>query len=121
MRQLDLRLKPELRLAIGAIDMNMGKRLLPGEEVEAVRTFLEDCWAHAAIIADSPARLFLRTPTPPLSGAVLRVRETGELDDTPLTPAHSQLRVDVVLKAQAPYPAVAHSCTAQHSQTFHEK
>jgi hypothetical protein len=48
-RHLDLRLKPELRLAIGAIDMNMGPRLLPREEVKAKNAFTKDCGTHVTL------------------------------------------------------------------------
>jgi len=41
LRQLDFRLKPELRLAVGAKDMNVASRLFPREEVEPELPFFQ--------------------------------------------------------------------------------
>jgi len=48
--QIDLRLKPELRLAVRAEHMNVPSRLLPREEVQAVALPPQDRRTHASII-----------------------------------------------------------------------
>jgi hypothetical protein len=47
LRHFDTRLKPELRLAISAMNMNVHSRLLSREKVEAESAFAKDCRAHA--------------------------------------------------------------------------
>jgi len=48
LRHFNLRLKPELGLAVSTVHMDVHPRLLAGEEVEAETTFSEDCRAHVA-------------------------------------------------------------------------
>jgi hypothetical protein len=47
LRHFDARLKPELRLAIGAMHVNVHSRFLAREKVEAESAFAKDCRAHA--------------------------------------------------------------------------
>jgi hypothetical protein len=46
LRQLNSRLKPELGLAVLALNMHMHPRLLSREEVKAKATLAENCWTH---------------------------------------------------------------------------
>ena len=48
--QLDLRFKPELRLAIRMMNMHMRPRLFTREEVEAIAAMAKDCRAHPPIL-----------------------------------------------------------------------
>jgi hypothetical protein len=47
LRHFDARLKPELRLAIGAMHVDVHSRLLARKKVEAESAFAKDCRAHA--------------------------------------------------------------------------
>jgi hypothetical protein len=50
LRQLDLRLQPELRLSIRVMDMDVWSRLLTREKVEAVATMAKNRRAHPAML-----------------------------------------------------------------------
>ena len=49
-RQLNPGLDPELRLAPCTLHMDMRSRLLPGEELEAEASDLQDRWRHATTL-----------------------------------------------------------------------
>jgi hypothetical protein len=53
-RQLDVRLKPKLRLAIWAEDMNVATRFLTGEKVEPELPFTKHRRAHYLAIVPPP-------------------------------------------------------------------
>lgn len=50
LRQFDARLKPDLRFALGRLDVNMNSVLFAGVEIEPERSFAKHRWAHAWIV-----------------------------------------------------------------------
>ena len=50
LRQFNLRLKPELRFAVGVVHMHVKPRFLAREEKEPESTFAKDCRAQAPFL-----------------------------------------------------------------------
>src|SRR5205823_4854422 len=82
--ELDLRLDPELRLAVGMLDMHVHSSLLAREEVEAVPTDTEDRRAHMNMLASADAAESApERGSPPLRAWSARGQPTTLRDEGP--------------------------------------